>query len=143
MKRANSGAFARTAVRVGAATLAATLVLATGPACLWLGAPVSNTPSVAGADESPRGHHVHHAHADHGVSHEMASNAQEAKFKHHCQCLVHRGIAPSGSGVSLFVVSVSVEPSAPPPGFSIHFAQAVPPSSLEPAIEPPVPIALV
>jgi len=130
----------RGCLQLGSAVLAVLLALATGPACLWLGAPSSAPAPGVEAAASPHGHHEHHAHGD---SHEKASDATAAKLSHHCQCPMHRGVTPSGSGaaVSVFLVRQRVELQAPPAGFSIHFAEKLMPSSPMAALEPPVPIA--
>ena len=150
MKSPKREAVARSSLRLGSAVLAVILALATGPACLWLGAPSSAsaptstpTPTAAPGVEaaaSPHGHHEHHAHGD---SHETASNATAAKLGHHCQCPMHRGVSASNSGaaVPVFLVRPRVETEAPPAGFSIHFAEKLMPSSPMAALEPPVPIA--
>ena len=130
----------RGCLRLGSAVLTVVFALATGPACLWLGAPSSAPAPGVEAAASPHSHHEHHAHGD---SHEKASDATAAKLSHHCQCPMHRGVAASGSGaaVSVFLVRQSVELQAPPAGFAIHFAEKFPPSSPVTSLEPPVPIA--
>jgi len=137
LKSRKREAVARGSFRLGSALLALALALVTGPACLWLGVP-NSAPGVEAA-ASPHGHHGHPAHGD---SREKASNATEAKLSHHCQCPMHRGVAPSGSGaaVSIFLVRPPVEFEAPPAGFAIHFAEKFLPSSPVVSLEPPVPI---
>lgn len=140
MKSPKREAVARSSLRLGSAVLAVILALATGPACLWLGAPSSAPAPGVESAASPHGHHEHHAHGD---SHETASNATGAKLGHHCQCPMHWGVAPSGSGaaVSVFLIRPRVEIESPSAGFSIHFAEPFLPSSPMAALEPPVPIA--
>ena len=140
MKSPKREAVARSSLRLGSAVLAVILALATGPACLWLGAPSSAPAPGVESAASPHGHHEHHAHGD---FHETASDATAAKLGHHCQCPMHWGVAPSGSGaaVSVFLIRPRVEIESPSAGFSIHFAEPFLPSSPMAALEPPVPIA--
>ena len=138
MKSPKRETVARGSLRLGSALLALALALATGPACLWLDAP---SPVFAAETVlSPHGHHERH---DHGRSHEMASHTGAAKLRHHCQCPMHRGVAPSASGaaVPVFLVRPRVETESPSAGFPIHFAEPFLPSSPMTALEPPVPIA--
>lgn len=147
MKSPKREAVARSSLRLGSAVLAVILALATGPACLWLGAPSSAsapTPTAAPGVEAAASSHGHHEHHAHGHSHETASDATAAKLGHHCQCPMHWGVAPSGSGaaVSVFLIRPRVEIESPSAGFSIHFAEPFLPSSPMAALEPPVPIAV-